>query len=84
MAENNLKKLAEMEYSISPAMKHKIRNNVQTRLNLIKFFGNVFDLYVSNAGVVMSEMLGGSENDESRYTEEEDEDEEWQRENQGY
>lgn len=81
MAENNLKKLAEIEYSISPTMKHQIRNNVQTRLNLIKFFGNVFDLYVSNAGVVMSEMLGGNDGDESRYSEDED-DEEWQRESQ--
>jgi len=75
MAENNLKKLAAMEYSISPVMKHKIRNNVQTRLNLIKFFGNVFDLYVSNAGVVMSEMLGGS--DEARSSEDDDDEEEW-------
>lgn len=82
MAENNLKKLAQMEYSISPVMKHKIRNNVQTRLNLIKFFGNVFDLYVSNAGVVMSEMLGGSEADEPRFSDEEDEDDEWLRESQ--
>ncbi len=54
---NNLKNLEEA-HEAPPELKKKVRKNVQTNLSIVKFVGNMFELYIGNAGRVVTEMLG--------------------------
>ena len=54
---NNLKKLEEA-HEAPPELKKKVRKNVQTNISIVKFVGNMFELYIGNAGRIVTEMLG--------------------------
>ena len=56
MSVNNIKKIGE-GFKASDALKRRIRGNVQTNIGIVKFIGNVVDLYLGNAGRVMTNML---------------------------
>lgn len=56
MSKNNLKKLAE-EYKAPEGLKRRVRNHVTSNLNMLKFIGDIFDLYIGKAGRVMTGML---------------------------
>lgn len=56
MSKNNLKKLAE-EHQAPEALKRRVRNHVTSNLNMLKFIGDIFDLYLGKAGRVMTGML---------------------------
>ena len=56
MSKNNLKKLAE-EYKAPDAIKKRVRRKVNSNLNMLKFIGDIFDLYIGKAGRVMTSML---------------------------
>jgi hypothetical protein len=60
MGENNLKKLAE-EYNPPESLKRRVRHKVNSNLGVMRFIGNVFDLYLGQAGRVVTEMLGSFE-----------------------
>lgn len=60
MGQNNLKKLAE-EYNPPEALKRRVRHKVTSNLGVMRFIGNVFDLYLGQAGRVVTEMLDSFE-----------------------
>lgn len=66
MKENNFKKLAEEEeYNAPFELKRRVRNKVSSNLSLVKFVGDIFDLYIGKAGQVITEMLGSLEETEN-------------------
>ena len=56
MSKNNLKKLAE-EYKAPEALKRRVYKKVNSNLGMLKFIGDIFDLYIGKAGRVMTSML---------------------------
>ena len=64
MGQNNLKKLAE-EYNPPESLKRRVRHKVTSNLGVMRFIGNVFDLYLGQAGRVVTEMLDSFESKQS-------------------
>lgn len=60
MSVNNFKKIGE-DFKASEALKQRIRGNVQTNISIVRFIGNVVDLYVGGAGRVVTKMLDAFE-----------------------
>lgn len=59
---NNFQQLAEDKmFQASNALKAKVRSSVFTNLNIIKFVGNLFELYVGNASRVVTGLLADME-----------------------
>ena len=63
MGQNNLKKLAE-EYNPPESLKRRVRHKVTSNLGVMRFIGNIFDLYLGQAGRVVTEMLDSFETKE--------------------
>jgi len=63
MEQNNLKKLGE-EYNPPESLKRRVRQKVTSNLGVVKFIGNIFDLYIGQAGRVVTEMIGSFEVEE--------------------
>lgn len=65
MSQNNLKKLAE-EYNPPESLKRRVRQKVTSNLGVIKFIGDIFDLYIGQAGRVVTEMIDSFEPKEEK------------------
>ena len=64
-ANNNFKRLAELENDSKPSVPEHVESNVKQTLGMASYVGNIFDLYIPKLINLVVAFLGGQPEDKN-------------------